>query len=229
MKSDMALRYVVVLVLGVLFPVYAAPAASAQSAGASIHVGTLGLGGRATMRLTDQINIRGGVDFVPVSIQIAEADIEVEMAFPTPAATVVFDLHPGGGGFRLSAGALFFGRIPGFEGRPKDEVEFGDGEYAAAQVGTLRGSLGTRRFAPYVGLGWGNALGAGYSFTFDLGVALHGTPDFSFEATGPVSSDPQFRADLRAEAEEVNDDLPGVAAIYPILHLGISRSFNWGM
>ena len=225
MRSNVTRGNVVVLVLGVLFLVYAAPAASAQSAGASMHVGTLGLGGRATMRLTDRINVRGGIDFVPVSIQIADADIEVEMVFPTPAATVVFDLHPGGGGFRLSAGALLFGRIPGFEGRPKDEVEFGDGEYAAAQVGTLRGSLGTRRFAPYVGLGWGNAIETGYSFTFDLGVALHGKPDFHFDATGPVSSDPQFRADLRAEAEEVNDDLPGVASIYPILHLGIGRSF----
>ena len=180
------------------------------------------------MRLTDQINIRGGVDFVPVSIQIAEEDIEVEVEFPTPAATVVFDLHPGGSGFRLSAGALYFGKVPGIEGRPTEDVEFGEGEYTVTEVGTIRGSLGTRRFAPYVGLGWGNALETGYSFTFDLGAAFHGTPDFSFDATGPVSSDPQFRADLRKEAEEVNDDLPGVASIYPVLHLGISRSFNWG-
>ena len=64
-----------------------------------------------------------------------------------------------------------------------------------ADVGTLRDSLGTDQIAPYFGIGWGNAVGSGLGFALDLGVAHHGEPNFRFEATGPASSNAQFRAD----------------------------------
>ncbi|MDE3260143.1 MAG: hypothetical protein OYM47_20105 [Gemmatimonadota bacterium] len=201
------------------------PALAQQRVGASVHVGTLGIGARVATPLHSRINLRGGIDVQPVGFEVSVEDVEFNVELPSPAVTATFDLYPNESGFRLSAGAVYFGRPPELDGAPTEEVELGDSVYAPAEVGTIRGSFGTSQFSPYLGLGWGNALEPGFGFALDLGVAFHGTPDFSFEATGPASSDAQFRSDLAEEAESINDDVPGAAFVYPILNLGFSYGF----
>ena len=199
--------------------------ALAQSWGASVHMGTLGAGARVAVSLDEVWNLRGGIDFQPVDIEISESDVDFSVELPSPALWALIDWHPGGSGFRFTGGAVHFGRPLAIEGAPTEEWELGDNEYTPAEVGTVRGSLGTQQSGPYVGLGWGNAAGPGLGFALDLGIVAHGTPDFSFEATGPASSDAQFRSDLDAEAESINDDIPGIAQVYPILNLGFSFGF----
>ena len=199
--------------------------ALAQRVEGSVHVGTLGIGAQVATPLGDRINLRGGIDLQPVNFQATVEDVELDVELPAAAVTAVLDLYPNESGFRLSAGVLYFGGSLGLEGAPTEDVEFGNNVYTTAQVGTIRGSLGTSRFAPYAGLGWGNAAGSGFGFALDVGIAYHGTPEFSLEATGPASSDPQFRMDLDAEAESANEDIPGVASMYPILKLGLSYGF----
>lgn len=216
------------LVVALLLGLGAHPAVG-QRVGASVHAGTLGTGARVTVSLTDRVNVRGGVDVQPAGIQVPgledegnEGGVDFNVELPTPALTAVVDLFPGGSGFRVSAGLLYFAEPLAIEGTPTEELAIGDHDYSAADVGTLRGSFGTTRIAPYLGIGWGNAVGAGLRFALDLGVAHHGEPDFRFEATGPASSDAQFRADLDAEADSFNEDMPNFAALYPILNLGFS-------
>lgn len=212
--------FVIVLLLGL-----DAPSVLAQRVGASFHGGTLGIGARVAAPLGSRINLRGGIDFQPVGIEVTVEDVKFNVELPSPTVTAVFDLYPSESGFRLSAGALYFGRSPGLEGTPAEDVEFGDSVYTPAQVGTVSSSLGTSRFAPYLGLGWGNAVEPGFGFVLDLGIAYHGKPQLSFETTGPMSSDPRFRMDLDAEAESANEDMPGAASVYPILNLGFSYGF----
>ena len=185
-----------------------------------------------TYPVANRINVRGGIDFQPVSIQMADLEdeeggegVEFNVELPTPAVTAVLDLFPGASGFRVSAGALYFASPLAIEGTPTGELEIGDHDYTAAEIGTLRGSFGTNQLAPYFGIGWGNALGSGLGFALDLGVAYHGEPDFRFEATGSASSGAQFRADLDAEADSFNEDIPGFLALYPILNIGIGFGF----
>ena len=212
--------FIVALLLGL-----SASPALAQGTTGSVHVGTLGIGAQVAMPLASRINFRGGIDFQPVDFQVTVEDVELDVEFPTAAVTAVLDLYPNESGFRLSAGLVYFGGSLSVEGAPADDVELGNNVYTPAQVGTIRGSLGTSKIAPYLGLGWGNAVGTGFGFALDVGVAYHGTPEYSLEATGPVSSDPQFRMDLDAEAESANEDIPGVASMYPVLKLGLSYGF----
>ena len=216
------------LVVALLLASVAHPAV-AQRVGASVHAGTLGTGARVTVSLTDRINVRGGIDFQPASIQVPaleaegnEGGVDFNVELPTPAVTAVLDLFPGGSSFRVSAGVLYFAEPLALEGTPTEELAIGDHDYSPADVGTLRGSLGTTQIAPYLGIGWGDAVGPGLGFALDLGLAYHGEPDFRFEATGPASSNAQFRADLDAEADSINEDIPNFAAVYPILNLGFS-------
>lgn len=203
----------------------ALPAVGQSNVGASLHVGTLGVGGRIVTALGDRVNIRGGVDFVPFDLQVEETEVEFDFHLPSPVLTAVLDLYPSASGFRMSAGALLLGNEIRIEGTPAETVELGGNEYTPDELGVIRGSLGTSRLAPYVGMGWGNALGSGLGFALDIGVAYHGPPDFTYEATGTAASDTQLIADLEEEAQVVNDDLPGAASLYPVLNLGVS--FGW--
>ena len=212
--------YIAVLLLGL-----DTSPAFAQGVTGSVQVGTLGIGAQVATPLANRINFRGGIDFQPVSFETTVDEVALDVELPAATVMAVIDLYPNESGFRLSAGVLYFGGSLGLEGAPTEDVEFGNNVYTQAQVGTIRGSLETSSLAPYLGIGWGNAVGTGFGFALDVGIAYHGTPEFSLEATGPISSDPQFRMDLDAEAESANDDLPGVASVYPVLKLGLSYGF----
>lgn len=127
----------------------AAGLAFGQNVGGAVHVGTLGFGGRITTALGSGINVRAGIDVVPpLTILVEEEDTEYEVKFPSPSVTAVLDLHPGGSGFRLSAGGVYFGGDLGIEGVPPEPMELGEREYTPAEVGTISGWLGTSRIAP---------------------------------------------------------------------------------
>ncbi len=58
-------------------------------------------------------------------------------------------------------------------------------------------------------------------FFLDLGVALHGTPEVSAMADGPVALLPGFQDDLDQEVRNLQEDLDPFI-VYPILSVGVS-------
>jgi hypothetical protein len=198
----------------------AALPARAQDMGASIEVGTLGLRAQFAVSLNEQVVVRTGAAFEPFPIHVEASDITYDLDLPNPSLSALLDWHPGGHGFRFSGGAVYFTNELELEGTPNQPVEIGDDEYAPSELGTLIGNLGTARFAPYVGIGLGNATRLGTRFVLDLGVALHGTPDVQLRATGPIKDDPTFQADLEQELQDVTDDIKSFK-VYPVLSLGV--------
>jgi len=82
--------------------------------------------------------------------------------------------------------------------------------------------------APYLGLGFGNAVGKGkrLTFVFDLGVMFQGFPRAKLDAQGPKAGDAGFRADLRQFERDINDDLhKQYLKYYPVLSLGLAYQF----
>lgn len=189
--------------------------------GASVHVGTLGLGGRVSLSIGDQLNLRGGVDLQPFEIQVDLSDVRYDLRLPSPSLTALVDWHPGGGGFRASGGVVSFSNALELEATPTSRVEIGEREYDPAQIGSLIGSMGTSKSGPYLGIGWGNAAARRLALSLDLGVVFHGPPDVALRATGPVADTSPFLADLDAEIEAVNEDI-ALARVYPVLNLGLS-------
>lgn len=197
---------------------------SAQDLGGSVHIGTLGLGGRLAIPLGDVVNLRGGIDFQPFEIEADLSDVVYDLDLPSPSFSALLDWHPGGGGFRASGGAVLFANELELKGTPTEDVDFGGQSYSPSEIGTLIGSLGTAQFGPYLGIGWGDATTGAWGFAADLGVVIHGTPDVELRATGPVGGQPSFQSDLEAELADINDEIESVK-VYPILNLGLSFGF----
>ena len=197
----------------------------AQSAGAEnfalgAKVGTTGLGLEGTFRMSEAFNLRGGFYAFDYSTDIEESGITYDGDLDLSNAGVFVDWHPFTGVFRVSVGGLQ--GTNAFGGAADGELDVGDNTYFA----DLQADVDWDGFAPYLGVGWGNAVRSpGLSFSFDLGVMFVGEPSVSL--TGTVDDpllQPQFDEDLAREEENLRRELED-AKYYPLINLGVAYRF----
>lgn len=184
------------------------------------RIGTLGLGADLGLRLAPVVTARAGFGLIPVEPRTTFDDVEYEVTIPG-TVTLGLDLHPGGGGFRLSGGIMMQNDDLALEATPTGSVEVGDQTYTAEEIGTLRGVVTNSDVAPFVTLGFGKHGQPGIGLSLDLGVAFLGDPDVALSGDGELADDPAFQAALRAEEERVQDDVDRYARFYPIVNVGL--------
>jgi hypothetical protein len=200
----------------------------AQQLAITPKIGTTGAGADLTIGLARAWNLRLGAQGYQRSETRTEREIEYDAELSLVSGEVLLDLHPGGRGFRVSAGAVV-------NGNQVDAVSSDDAiytingvDYPAALVGRLRGKVETNDVAPYLGIGWGNAVAPGsrWRFAFDLGAFYQGSPKVSLQAepVNPALLPPRFERDLEAERQKIEDDLDSYT-IYPVVAVGVSFRF----
>lgn len=186
--------------------------------------GTPGLGLSATLGVTQNVNVRGLLNFFEYDFDENEEGIDYELDLDLNSIGALVDWHPMGGAFRISGGLFSNGNEVSGTGRGQagTTVEFGDMVFDADDLGTVDASIDFESVAPYLGFGWGNAVGEGnWSFNVDLGVFFQGAPEVSL-LTPEV--DPLIaplvdaeRARAQAELEDETDNLE----FYPYLSFGV--------
>ncbi len=190
-------------------------------------IGTLGIGGDLTVGLNRYLNLRGGGSWAALSLNRQIEDVDYDLDLDLSVFPVMLDVHPFANNFRISGGVIFNSKARAkLKAAPDREITIGDHKYPAAAIGTLSGSIESpRQAAPYVGIGYGNAVGsdACFSFIFDLGVAFQ-SYDVALTADGPGMAFPQFREDLQKEQEKIQDDADDFK-IYPVLAFGMAYYF----
>lgn len=209
--------------------------AEATDAGVSVKAGTLGVGADVTFGLNEEFNVRVGGNWFSYSYddfefdededpELAAAIDKVEMSIDFLSVGALVDWHPGGGGFRVSAGAFFNGNEGSLSVASGSMITVNDTEY---QLEGLDGTIDFTAIAPYVGIGWGNAADTDshWHFAADLGVLIQGGPDVSVTA---LASDPALQDalndDIAVEIQELEDDIDRFF-VYPVLALGVSYTF----
>lgn len=186
----------------ILFSFNSAHAESGVAVGARIS--TLGVGGEVTAQLVPNLNIRLGGNGAEYDYDGTESGIEYDFDLKLLSGTALVDWHPWSGGFRVSGGAMVNGNEVDFQAKSVATYTIGDTTYTTAEVGTLSGEIDFNALAPYVGIGWGNAVDKNkrWGFTLDLGVVYQGTPDVELRTNGSLASDAAFRANLEREKTE---------------------------
>jgi hypothetical protein len=195
-----------------------------------LRAGSNGFGLDSATTFSDRLDLRVGGSFFNFSTDWDESGISYQAHLKLRSLSGLVDIHPIPGPFRLTGGVVYNkNRIESTAVPTTGTYELGGVTYPAAQVGTLSGvgRIGTRKWAPYAGLGVGRARGDRRAFFFlDLGVIFQGPPSIELTATGPLATDPVFQASLRAEAAEANADLEdGPYKYYPVLALGVGFRF----
>jgi hypothetical protein len=210
----------------------ATPVAHAGGVAVGAQAGTLGLGVGLTVGLTEQFNVRGLFNTLSYEFDDEASDIEYEFDLDLGSVGAMIDWHPGGSGFRVSAGAFLNDNEVTGVGRPVDGtfVEIGDTLFPAEAVDRAEADLSFDDFVPYVGIGWGNAVGPDkrLGVNLDVGVLFQGAPqaDFRAFAAGDAPDGLQDLLDQEAAREEaeIQDDLDQFE-FYPVVSLGLSWKF----
>ena len=168
-----------------------------------------------------------GANALSVDFDISTSDIDYDVDADLLSFPVMLDWYPfKNSGFRISAGALINKNEADLEASSQSSYTINGTTYTAAQLGTLNGNVDFNEVAPYVGIGWGNALSKDkrWSFTCDFGVAFQGEANIDLSATGPIASDPTFQEDLAQEKRELEKELEDYQ-YYPVIALGITYKF----
>jgi len=221
MKLRMSAWAVVVAVVG-----FAGRPAEAVDLAVGARVGTLGVGFDLTSRVTDSINVRASFHPFP-SYTISEdaSDVSYDLKLKMNTLGGLVDLHPGGGGFRLTGGVIFNKNKITATAQATENFDIGNHSYTPSQVGSLVGQIDFKHVAPYAGIGFGNAVSnKKIGIVFDLGVLIQGSPNVALGATGPIASNPTFQQDLAIEETNIQDDLTPIK-YYPMVSIGITYKF----
>lgn len=198
-----------------------ATAGFAQAAGLGIglRAGTQGAGVEFGYGLTDVVNIRLGFNRTSIGDTDTIDGIRYDVDLGLESLNLMFDWHPFGGTFRLTAGYVADNTAVDLRATPTENVTIGSTTYTPAQVGTLSGRADLQGGA-YLGIGWGNVPARGFGFTADVGVFATGSPDVRLSASsGQVSA-----ADLRSEERDIEDDVADLD-LYPVIAVGFSYGF----
>lgn len=197
---------------------------SAGGVGVTAKIGTLGAGLEATVGASDYLGFRFGVNAMSLgpTVLTDEGSIDTDMEWLTYG--VVMDLHPFGGGFRISGGGLVNKNKFKMKANLEEAVGLNGTDY---RLDALSGDVTFDELAPYAGIGVGNAVGADgrWHFAFDLGVMFQGKPKVQATAT---ASDPALQAvvddALAAEIADIQDDADKFQ-LYPVISIGVSYRF----
>jgi hypothetical protein len=219
------LNAVLLLILSLLF-CCAVGCADSRGLAVSGKAGTLGLGGDLTAGITSNVNARVGINAGSLSFQGSPTDVEYDVDLDFLSFPAMVDWHVFDDSFRISAGVLINENEIGLLATPTAPVQIGDNVYTPAEIGTLSGGVDFEPVAPYVGIGWGNALDPykKWGFTCDFGVAYTHSPNVALAASGTGASDPTFQDDLAREVSDIEDKLSNYK-FYPVISVGLFYRF----
>lgn len=198
--------------------------ASAGGVGLTLKAGTLGAGLEATVGAGDYLGFRFGVNAMSFGPRVLtdEGTINTDMEWFSYGALV--DIHPFGGGFRLSGGGLINKNKFKMNADLDEPVELNGVDY---RLDDLSGDVTFEELAPYAGIGYGNAVGADgrWHFSFDFGVLFQGKPKLqaTAKASDPALQEVVDRA-LEAELDDIQEDVDAFQW-YPVVSIGVSYRF----
>lgn len=216
------------IVCGLVAGMFAAGSAQAE-VGVTGNLGTTGLGVHLSVPVNPSLNARFGVNAFNYSYKGNTSDVDYDFKLKLQTVEALMDWFPGSSQFRLSGGVFYNGNKVDATAKSNasGSFTFNGRTYTAADAGTIDGRIDFRKVAPYLGIGWGNAVAKdkGWGFSADMGVLFQGAPRTSLINNGCTLPDcRQLSADIAAENRKLEDEVSSFKA-YPVIRFGVSYKF----
>ncbi|MEM8770635.1 MAG: hypothetical protein AAGD92_03190 [Pseudomonadota bacterium] len=219
-------RFLTVIAFSTVFS-FAAGASAQDRFAVGVYGGTLGVGGDVQFRATDRLVLRAGGHFLEFNIDGNYDGVDYDADVNGSNFFATLDVHPFANGWFVSGGVVLGDKSVDLVGAPDGPVEIGDLVFTPDQVGDLIGRADVNSAAPFVGLGWDNAVTSDgrVGFSILLGAAFTGDPDVDLTSEGGLLSDqPLFQEQLAIEEENLRDELDDFS-VYPVGRIGLTVSF----
>jgi len=217
-----------------LFVLVAFPSAGrAEGFSIGARAGTNGVGPEIAFGLGPHLDLRIPVGFYNYEDTYDATGIRYDGELELRNALLLADIHPGGGGFRISAGGGWNDNRLKVSAPISELVRRYRPELAPlvpASAGTIHGEATGSSFAPYVGIGWGSASykgsGRRWGVSVDAGVIYQGSPhvdlttDLNVGVPIPGIVQSVLDAATAEEEQRLERELEDYT-YYPVIALGI--------
>lgn len=221
MKKKLAALFVL------LFTTASAQQVLAGDFSTGIKISTLGPGIEFQQRFGSTLGFRVGANYLPLTTNFTVDDVRYKADFSWKNASLLADIYPFSGIFRITGGVFYNGNTVDVSGTPTGDVQIGDHTYSSSDVGTITGSVDFKKIVPYAGIGWsgGRASSGDWTFAFDLGIMFQGSPSVSsLTASGGLASETNFSSDLEKERADIKDEMDSYQ-YYPVVALNLAYHF----
>lgn len=198
--------------------------------GITANIGTGGPGLHLVVPMEKNLNGRFGINQYKRSFDHTSADIDFKAKVQLQTVDALFDWHLFSGSFRVTGGVVYNGNEIEAEGRATDGgYTINGNKYTAADVGTLTGKIDFQKAAPYLGIGWGNAIapGSSWGFTADIGAIYHGNGHVKLGQRGCTTSKElcaRLTEDIALERARLTNEMADVKFL-PVIRFGLSYRF----
>jgi hypothetical protein len=206
-------------------------AAQAQ-VGITADLGSTGAGFHVVVPMETYLNGRFGVNGFRHNFDRTTNGVDYAIKGKLQTIDVLFDWYlREGSAFHVTAGLVYNGNRfnATAKGSQLGKLTLNGTSYTVADVGILSGRIDYRKAAPYLGIGWGNALAASkqWSFNTDLGAFFQGNPNVNLASVGCTTSKAVCDAlvkDVAAERLRLKDDVDSLK-VYPVLRASLNYRF----
>lgn len=205
--------------------------ACAIDMGVSADIGTTGFGAHLTVPVQESLNARFGFNTLNYNYSGSTSDTDYDFKLKLKTFDALLDYYPTSSTFRLTGGLVYNGNKVTAVAKPTagQFYEFEGNQYDATQAGQINGNIDFKKVAPYLGIGFGNAVAkdSGWGFSGDLGVIFSGSAKSSLTNSGCNLTTLQCTSlnnDLQAENVRLQDELDNLR-YYPVARIGISYKF----
>jgi len=205
-----------------LFPVFVLlgynPHAYAADLAIGAKVGTLGFGVEAVTNVVPMlVNLRLQGNIFNYDTTITDTNVTYDGQLKLGSVGLLGDVYPFASKFRITAGLYYNGNKLDLNSQQTGVVVIGGNAYLNPGITT---TVDFNQVAPYVGIGWGDAISSGspIGFNFELGALYQGSPNTSIIAPGVAP------ADLAIEQQRLDDALNNFSW-YPVIAVGVSWRF----
>lgn len=209
----------------------AAGAAQAQ-VGITADLGTTGAGFHLVVPMESNLNGRFGANYFQHDFDRSANGVDYAIKGKLQTVDLLFDWYlREGSSFHLTGGLVYNGNRFDVDARAGQLGKFSlnGHSYAVADVGIVKGEIDYRKAAPYLGIGWGNALKSSsrWSFNADIGAFFQGNPNVKLGSYGCTVSTTVCDAlvqDIAVERLHLQDDIDSLK-IYPVLRASLNYRF----
>lgn len=214
-------------------PLFYTQACLAETGAVKVSATTLGYSINYVQPLTQNLNVRLGVNSFNHERDLEERYLKYNGDFDFKSYQSILEWHPNPNQnwFYLSGGLVYNQNSVTVHAIPKNGTYTINGkDYTIQDVGSLSGKLSFDRASPYFGVGVGNAIRGTKNWTFsaELGVMVEGVPDTTLSVRcGPgllTGNCAQLQGDVQIEKKYLKNYFEDYK-YYPVLGFGIAYRF----